>query len=516
MSEDIINKISKLLDSGLQVCFHNGAVYHGAVEHRSGLRKLTATNIENYYSSNMNNEDVRNNWVNPVEAVTALEGLAQAEVQANREAMIANGQLFERSIDFVRFHIERDQYEWDDKGLIFTTKFGGRVSVSQTALISDLRLKMSDYNFHQADGTKLSKDDIQHCLNVIETEMTKKKEVTLQNTLKYSGKMTQDTLFRVVGELLDIYFIKNTHENVLAFCHLLWQIKRKIYMLPIEEELIYSFYSKTQHLGKTYFIRSLANPFSWAYNGKCKVADLLDANRLKSQVRGKYLIDIQEMAIGGYTDTSSLDIANTMKTMVGDGEGTVSGRDLYTSTNGVEYQSAVFTTSTNVHVAEVVCDPTGMRRYWEFELNPPTGFDRSFYLKANAYLDNILDIYQAIDENDPHGFYSPLHPVHGKFYTDMFEIQNALGKFDALTEWMNKKNIQVDDEPSEGFSKITLKAFVKKFNRYMVRVEGVEKEFKTFFVTNILHKIHNVEPFVDDENGKEAKYLYILEGDEDE
>ncbi len=523
----IIDKAEAIMDEGLfEFCLHGGKVYVGGREHKSGLKQLTEKHIVSAYKEHWGASAPKNaNYVDPVVLLAELVKVAMITRDLEFQALKSSGNWFGTVTEFCNYWLDiRLGWTYDDAtGLMFSHSGymtdGDPVSVpvDMGKLVSILKVAMGEYNQGREKDDKLSKDDIQHVLGIIITKRKKTQHAKVRRLLQFDDPpFTQEEVFGWAEKLLGIYHVRHNEgkvrrEDILALLHMMWQIKRKIFMLPIEQELVYSWFSYELNLGKTFLLNKMASPFPWGYT-TCRIPELVDKNQLKAKTRDKFIIDVLEMANGAEDRGEPVDIGAVFKSIFGSSAGqlsTTSGRVLYSTDEGTEYQGAVFVSSTNVHIHDIVQEPGGMRRYWEFYLKPEKGYDIEFYLAANPLIDAITDIYRSIDERNSFGYYHPGHPKYASEYTSMRKIQQDLTKSDAFTTWMTLHDVEVSGDPEEGFEKILIKNLLSKFNRYMAREEGRTKDFQMFYLTNILRHTHNIVGNVERVDGVVTKFIYV-------
>jgi len=186
---------------------------------------------------------------------------------------------------------------------------------------------------------------------------------------------------------------------------------------------------------------------------------------------------------------------------------TTQGREMYAMEQGVEPQHSAFVSSSNVHVFNILQDPGGMRRFWEFSLKPSKFTDpREKWEKANKMFEYMEQVYQAIDENDTMGFYYDNCP----HFEEITRVQNSYSKADAISRYLDKtgQEIQGHADEEEGFKQVSVPKFVSMFNRVQER-EGNGK-WKTYSVVALLSQ-KDITPERITKDGKVTEYLYIKE-----
>lgn len=311
-------------------------------------------------------------------------------------------------------------------------------------------------------------------------------------------------------ELLKAYGLK-THieESVCVFKHMLWSIKRAIWLKDVDLPLFYTFYSKKQKIGKTRLIQQLAESFPDMYSGSGNLVSLTDSKNAQALVKGRALIDFQELAIGGGSTKVNHDMIAALKQAIT--TDVIVGRGLYTSSDVAQQNRAVMCSSTNIHVWDIVRDSTGMRRYFEFLLDPDSPTP---YRDAEELLKFITEAYRAIDEEDDKGFFHDKAPLMDKISA----IQEGYVKMeDKISMFLRNSGWTVgvgeeDDGPqmaADGYECMKLRSFVSSFANWLKENKESDNYWTTSRVRLALES-NNFYTF-DKENlkGGSESYLWV-------
>ena len=151
---------------------------------------------------------------------------------------------------------------------------------------------------------------------------------------------------------------KRSRITSVALRHVLWQIKRKLINAPVEHHMLILI-SGPQGSGKTTLLRKLCAPFEDLYI-EPNVEDLL--SKFSSQIVERYYIaNIEEWSHDERTNASGLKKLLTAEKRT--------ERQMFSmSTRTVQQNLTLFATS-NQDIKRVIYDPTGMRRFFEINLN---------------------------------------------------------------------------------------------------------------------------------------------------
>lgn len=383
-----------------------------------------------------------------------------------------------------------------------------RAWVSLPNIVGRMKLDLAEYNRKIPIGPddkpispKLQPDLIQIALDIYLDSIIKNRLDSVMADLEYRpGAMDLEAWVKC---LLETYGISPVAKNIAMFCHLLYLIKRRVFnKIDNERPLFFVFFSRRQGTGKTTLISKLATPFPWAYSPDGVLGNLTSANDYKAMVRNKYIIDFQELAISSSIkgERGEVDPGVIAKIKQAITTGVIGGRAMYGTGNTVEAQSAIFTSSSNVHIYDVIQDPGGMRRFWEFRMEPRQDVD---FATANEILADVADAYRAIDENDPRGFYYPGCPC----WDEMQSTQEGYAKADSFSQFLRSKGWDVCPDEGSGYEATTCSKLRTDFNHWL-SLRG-DREWSMSAMLRLLAQKDIIPQRIKAPNGKIDDVLYL-------
>lgn len=268
-------------------------------------------------------------------------------------------------------------------------------------------------------------------------------------------------------DLLQIYGVDPSQENIAAFKHIIWQIKRKLfnhYKIPYP---LFLCLQGRQNVGKSDFFHRLCTGFEWIFSDQGTLRQMLSGKELKAMIRGKYLVDCQELClpINMWEQAEVTEAVARIKSVLT--SATVADRVMHGQAQEAVAQTATFVSSTNKHIYDTLPDPSGMRRYWEFQIKLPKGVLPDFE-KANEIFDNIQGFYKAIDESEDKGFYHPSRPE----YANMVEMQSNWVRQDSLARYVSSMKWVFCDQDDVGAYKMPMRKLMQGFNSALKMAEG--------------------------------------------
>lgn len=412
-----------------------------------------------------------------VEWETWKAEIVELDTQARAEARNSAGKLHTSELEYVEAKMEEYGIVFTDSGAIRYDDGTGGIPARVSDVINRLKLDLAMHNRNrplnengEQMGPKLLSELITPSLEVKQANFAIDRLKALRSDLRFDPRNTLD-LDQWGYDLLKIYGVDvdDRPQQIMVLKHMLWTIKRKIYgHMEIANPLMLVVYSHRGGVGKTKFLECLAKPFAWGYNKNGKLASIVEGNNYKAMIYGKYLIDFAELAIShtirdkwGKLDTGAMnEIKNAFTAS------TAEERAMYTSTNEAIDQTAVFCSSSNIHVYDVFQDYSGMRRFYEIKFDPDNGGDKKeFWRAALPLFDQLVDVYKAIDENDDKGFYHVTQP----FFHEIVAEQEAMSRIDSFGQYCRVAEVEVISAEEEGYAPITIEKLRSKFNEYLTK-----------------------------------------------
>jgi hypothetical protein len=491
---ELAEKIGKILNLGSK----NGRVTHnGRVVSETALPKL-------YIDAQMAHQG-KIPVMSPITLFQLLTDLAEVNRELELDAMKNSGLFHMSPIEYVQASFAEKRVEISVDGIWSRIFEGKRTDYNQPTFLADLKANLIPYNYsipEKSGYPHITSESIAPALSVILADRSSKQIADLQKELQYQETGINSRKF--VEGLLKIYWIEPSDVNISMFLHLIWSIKRKLWLKENPNPVFISLFSRMQGVGKTSFLKKLCTGFEWIYSANGHLSKMLNSNDFKAMIRGRYLIDFQELAKDISRNNKSISEDAVMATFKGlITTGTVGGRDMYLPIDGVERQTATFVSSTNIHIWDIFRDPSGMRRYWEFEMKPPKKFDSEFYLEANVYFDNIKELYRSVNELDDIGYFHPSLCT----WRSMRDVQESYAKDSAFTLFAKAQNWEFVPEGTEGAETIKTRTVLDKFNRYLN--DRGDTEWTAKFLQSMISYNLGVHSFTEIVNGQPKEFYCI-------
>jgi hypothetical protein len=301
--------------------------------------------------------------------------------------------------DWLSHYIKANEITYDYKTDSICMK--GEVLERQGA-VSYLRL--SAYN-HEVLGLKSYLPD---ALSVWKREQAQVVLSGLRNQLQFqvSGSC-------LAAEWIEAVTGKQDKLDVAIFRHFIWQIKRKLYGLPVEHHLMVVLSGKSGS-GKSVAVHSLLKPIVAV--SACGDMTMFNDQFSKKQFTRNFVIFFDELAKSSRVNIDSL--KNVVTAPV------VEWRRMRSEGSGSGPQNCTFIGCSNSPLKERIHDPTSARRFWELKCT-----DKLNWEKINSI--DYLKLWQSVDENSE----CPILPV----LKDIELIQNNdIRSVDLIEEWLSQ------------------------------------------------------------------------------
>lgn len=358
--------------------------------------------------------------------------------------------------------------EFNENGILVGKIFSNELSpVKYDELLTKI-LVMVDREI-SINGTPLKRDFIKNQLDDMLSQMYENKKNAIKDILRFS-EANDERLTSAAKAILRYGKIAQTDANVEMIKHAMWSLKRRLYSKGIAFGVFFSFFSRKMGVGKSYFLQHiLCSPFINLVNTDAKLEQLLSDNDRKALINGYIACDFQELIIPDKyvkPDGSVAEqVINTLKsTITGD---YFSGRQLYTDKNMKMFNSAVYFTTTNKHIYDIVKDENGMRRYWEFDWGIESAKDIDIDL-GNKIANHMIEVYQLINENDECGYYHPSN----KHYDEMCKKQEKYRHIPVIEQFANECGITFFRDFEEGCEIQSKNTFYETIFKDWIESEG--------------------------------------------
>lgn len=318
----------------------------------------------------------------------------------------------ERCVDFVRAWLSRYGGKFNPKNFDVSYNNGDGATIIEQIWV--------DAN---QQGHNFKKDDIGNVLEIWKRDQHR--EVLREHLQKLcAGTLPADQEWNTLIEAITRNQSVNNIVHILALQHFIWQVKRKLCDLEVQDHMMIVLCGKTGS-GKSMFLKRFLSPVKdLVYSAPS--LDCFSDDRQYHLFGRYYVMFFDEMAKAG----SMSDVALIKGVISSD---CVPYRKFYTQSNVSPRNLSTCIGTSNHGILDVIYDPTSARRFWEIETA-----DRIDWSIVNN-MDMMMlwnSVNQIVD--------SPIKRIIGdvqKYQEDNLRVKDSIEVF--LEEWSFDKDSYV-------------------------------------------------------------------------
>lgn len=268
----------------------------------------------------------------------------------------------------------------------------------------------------------------------------------LQKKLTYIGEsnLPAETIQAVTGKQCDL--------DIACFKHWLWQVKRKLFDLPVKDHLFVMLFEPDGGSGKSTFIERMTEPL----RDYCLSWNLAAVNEEKNfvTISQNFIVILDEMAKPGKVDADVL--KHQITATYND------GRPLYSNGSAHVKQQCSFIGASNKPLDTLIIDSANMRRFWQIDCLPKMDWDFINGLDPWA-------LWRSIDENNPEGFTRAV-------VDRLSVVQKSMATPDIVKQFVEERSLKIEEN---GFSvRIPVQTLYRDFRSFCTE-SGVSNTIPT-------------------------------------
>ena len=355
--------------------------------------------------------------------------------------------------DFIEYVFKKNYFTCDSTGDKFTIKDPkGHFPTDRATVETTIVKEMYEYNHSipksdkgQPVARSYTKDELLIQLDYYIRSLKLMNVMEIREDLVFNPKIPIDDILTRMLSMM--HATGDNSVNLTVIKHFLWGLKRHIYGLPVKSELWLAIYGG-QNIGKNYFVENVLAPPLRGHVIDTELSSISDIGREIGKFQNRFLINFDELAKGsGQSDDSSDRLSSSgvaqLKAILTRKELTIrqmGGQNQMTLPKNFSCMSTA-----NVHIYDVIDDPTGMRRFFEISLDHP---DNTWFNRGDMeYLEKVCKgIYRGIDENLTEGYLLPNTPTWDK----VREIQSTYKARSSIDHWLEDGSYELDLGDDEG------------------------------------------------------------------
>ena len=288
------------------------------------------------------------------------------------------------------------------------------------------RLRQEAINYNRKIGENyLQVGMISDAVEIVADNIRKTKLDAFVNKVKYD-----ETVEANWDKLIDMMRIKNDGKRELhikAFKHIVWQIKRKLNGLECVWHLAMVLHGK-QGCGKSEFLKKFFSVLDELYL-------LLDGEDISDKFNAAMF---QNHFVGNLDELTKLNDASMEMVKAFITRESTTERKMFSQIISAFQQNLTMVGSTNRPINKVITDFTGMRRFWQIDIDR----DKHTMDFPTIETTEFLKYWQSIDENGD-GFYN-YDEKEMIEYQETFKAVPPIQEFIEMYGYLNDYTVEVD------------------------------------------------------------------------
>lgn len=429
-----------------------------------GRRKVSVDDLLVQWMRLKRFREASGDWA-PVEAED-IEDFVDDE-HDRRWPPVTQGQTEEQKIQqaletFVTYFEEGYDIEYTGSSYILVKKgFRFKEQLSVKTAADEINLRMA------ANGQKkLSSEMATAAIENMIAEAKRNKKDDALKVVEYDPAVKNNgfSFKEWTEKLFAHYGIANTKLNRLMWRYFMHCIKRAAFGFKSPDfKMMFLIFSRVQGIGKSRLLKHLCDPFIGAFNPSATLYQMTDDNAIKALCsEGSALVDFQELGLGKGKD-GTIDVAARLKQVITLEEH--KSRGLYQTGNTTTMVTPVWSSSTNLHISEVVHD-TDYRRYYVFEseMTKEQAIRKDWAEVDSFFADTLVDAYRFLDENT-------MPTISHETMEELRNVQESYARrVDIITQWLQESGMAIVDEEDsnkEDVRPMEISLLYKRFKSFL-------------------------------------------------
>lgn len=234
-------------------------------------------------------------------------------------------------------------------------------------------------------------------------------------------------------------FVGDPELNLAVLKQWIWQTKRFFMGLAVTDPLMINLYAARGGGGKTQIIKKLAQPLE-EYTATATLDAILDT-REHGLFTDRYVVFFDEMSLGKIENGQVAPLLAGLKKLLT--EDKITQRNMGTNQHSKKKRTFSPAATSNQPMAQILPDDSGMRRFYEIEMEAEPNTQRIMQLRAI----DATQIWQGIDENLERGYIVEGSALHTKFVERQQKLKHRSILDDCLD---NMEDLPIMRESTEG------------------------------------------------------------------
>lgn len=348
-----------------------------------------------------------------------------------------------------------------------------------------LRGRLSEYNRGVPAGLDLPtfrKEDVVDRFRYLCKNATATAMADMHTNLRFKAE-NQEFLDKWIYDLIDVMHTKTDRDVAFVVIkHLMWQVKRRVFNKAVLNDLWVAWFG-AQGKGKSYIMKKCLFKEIEAFYCETQLGKIDDIDREIRKFSDNFVVNFEELAVGGAATEGRSNKVNN-KT-VANLKSILTADKLYIRQMGGQTQMTVNKTfvpisTANERLYDVVYDESGMRRFFQIDLETPEGLATFDQAKVKELADTSLEAWRGVCEWDD----KPVWDWNNEIGKKILAIQKTYRPHTNVNDWIEAGNYCGAETPCESAKTLykDYKNFCKEcgYIEFGIKkfTEQLQKEFK--------------------------------------
>jgi hypothetical protein len=421
---------------------------------RGGHTNLTATKLQTDYSRAYPSEASAIAPVDYTQTIGRVLDLHVSELASEakaREAQInaLRSQLASDEEAYIKGVMEAENITPDARYRMFSMVLasGETKMVDSSDIEIALKGRLTEYNrgvTAESGMPRFKKDPVLDRFAYMCKHASNNALAKMQNDLRYD-KNSVEKLDQWVEDLIDVMFVTTDREIArVVLKHMMWQVKRRIYGREVKNDLWLGLYG-AQGKGKSFIVRNCIFKIFEDFYCETQLSKIDDIDREIGKFRDNFIVNFEELAVGnvGTEERSNKVNKKTMANL----KSILTSDTLYIRKMGGQGQMTVPKTFVPISTAneplyDVIYDESGMRRFFQLDLNPPEHLSTFDVDKVSELAARAEEAWKGVCEWDN----EPVWDWNSEVGKKITAIQKGYRPHTTVDDWLEQGNYCADDD----------------------------------------------------------------------
>jgi hypothetical protein len=275
-----------------------------------------------------------------------------------------------------------------------------RLSQVESYILAELDIYNRETSKFELSRDRYGTDEIKRAIQNLRFDKKVESIHNLRRSMTHNESCSEYT-DSVISWIMEAYQVKgNLSFNVAMLKHWMWQVKRYIHDLTVKSPMFINIYGEAQETGKTQLVKQISRILE-DYRIEMSLGDTVDDRKSRAWTEN-FIVIIDELRIGDMNVKELQAFNASLKHLLTSDD--IHYRELNTHDFNKEKRKFSPIGSSNKPISKILHDPTGMRRFYEFEVTADSD-KMAAYHRVEALIGfDIKSVWDGIDESLEDGY----------------------------------------------------------------------------------------------------------------